>query len=75
VEVVLSENKIEVPVFDVKRMKCRLQVNDGDFIAVGGMLPAEPPKDARFVPWMKSSSESDGKNFVALIQVKAAASD
>ncbi|HEY1123605.1 MAG TPA: hypothetical protein VGE67_18450 [Haloferula sp.] len=75
VEVVLSENRIEMPVFDMKRMKCSLRVNDGDFIAVGGMTPAEPPRDARFVPWGTRAPESDGKNFVALIQVKAAASE
>jgi hypothetical protein len=75
VEVVLTENRIEMPVFDVKRMNCRLQVNDGDFIAIGGMMPGEPLKDPRFSSWKGGSPESTRKNFVALIQVKAAASE
>ena len=75
VEVVLTENRIEMPVFDVKKMNCHVQVNDGDFIAVGGMMPGEPQKDPRFAPWKRGSPESVGKNFVALIQVKVAASE
>lgn len=75
VEVTLSENRIEMPVFDVKRVKTTLLVNDGDFIAVGGMKPGEPVKDARFAPWKGGSPEAAGRNFVALIQVKAAASE
>lgn len=76
VEVVLTENRIEMPVFDVKKVSCQVQVNDGDFIAVGGMLPGEQLKDARIERWKdKGSPESSAKNFVALIQVKAATSD
>lgn len=75
VEVVLSENRIEMPVFDVKRMSCRLQVNDGDYIVIGGMMPSTPPDDARFAPWKGGGPESAGKNFVALVQVKAGVSE
>jgi Flp pilus assembly secretin CpaC len=70
VEVTLSENRIEMPVFDVKQLKTRLRVNDGDFIAVGGMMPGTPPKDPRFAAWKNAGPESGEKNFVALIQVK-----
>jgi hypothetical protein len=75
VEVILSENRIEMPVFDVKRLNCRVQVNDGDFIAVGGMMPGEPSKEPRFAPWKDGSPEASAKNFVALIQVKSVVSD
>ncbi|RYD62974.1 MAG: hypothetical protein EOP83_13250 [Verrucomicrobiaceae bacterium] len=75
VEVALTENRIEMPVFDVKKVNCQVEVNDGDFIAIGGMMPGEKPKDARFKPWKGGSPESIGKNFVALIQVKVAPSD
>ena len=75
VEVTLSENRIEMPVFDVKRVTSTLLVNDGDFIAVGGMKPGGSLKDARFAPWKDGSPEAAGTNFVALIQVKAVASE
>jgi hypothetical protein len=75
VEVVLTENRIEMPVFDVKRVTSTVQVNDGDFIAVGGMRPGESSKDPRFAPWKDGSPEASAKNFVALIQVKAVASE
>ena len=75
VEVTLSENRIEMPVFDVKRVTSTVLVNDGDFIAVGGMKPGEALKDARFAPWKDGTPEAAAKNFVALIQVKAAASE
>ena len=75
VEVVLAENRIEMPVFDVKRVTTMVLVNDGDFIAVGGMKPGEPPKDPRFSPWKGGGPEAAAKNFVALIQVKATASE
>jgi len=69
VEVVLSDNRIEMPVFDVKRFSSRVKVRDGDFIAVGGMMPAKAPEDSRFQPWKGGAPESVGRNFVALIQV------
>ncbi|MEK7951114.1 hypothetical protein [Luteolibacter soli] len=75
VDVVLTENRIEMPVFDVKKMSSSVLVNDGDFIAMGGMMPDEAVKDARFSSWKGGSAESVGKNFVALIQVKAEASE
>ena len=74
VEVTLTENRIEMPVFDVKRVTQTVQVNDGDFIAVGGMKPGEPLKDPRFAPWKGAGPEAGAKNFVALIQVSVVAS-
>lgn len=71
VDVTLSENRIEMPVFDARRLHCNVRVIDGDFIALGGMMPGKPPKDPRFQPWKGGSPESNGKNFVALIQVKS----
>lgn len=75
VEVVLSDNRIEMPVFDVKRFNSRVKVGDGDFIAVGGMMPAKAPQDFRFQPSKSVALESAGKNFVALIQVGSATAE
>ena len=71
VEVTLSENRIEMPVFDVKRFNGRVKVREGDFIAVGGMMPGKAPKQYGFQPWKGGPPESNEKNFVALLQVKA----
>ena len=75
VEVVLSDNRIEMPVFDVKRFNSRVTVRDGDFIAVGGMMPAKAPEDSRFQSSKGVAPESAGRNFVALIQVGSASAD
>jgi hypothetical protein len=75
VEVVLTENRIEMPVFDIKRVTSTVLVNDGDFIAIGGMKPGEAAMDPRIQPWKGGTPEAAAKNFVALIQVKAVASE
>lgn len=72
VNVTLSENRIEMPVFDMKRVTTSLRVKDGEFIAIGGMMPGKEPEDRRFQPWQGGSPEAAGRNFVALIQVTAA---
>ncbi|MCW1926497.1 type II and III secretion system protein [Luteolibacter arcticus] len=74
-EVTLSENRIEMPVFDVRQVTRTVLVNDGDFMAVGGMMPAGSPEDLKFEKWKGGSPESCGKNFVALIQVNAVAAE
>ena len=69
VDVTLTENRIEMPVFDVKRLQTAVRVSEGDFIAVGGFIPNTPPGKADFEAWAAGSPETAGRPFVALIQV------
>lgn len=41
VDVTITENRIEMPVFDVKRLASKLTLSDGHYVAIGG-LRAEP---------------------------------
>lgn len=68
-EVTLTENRIEMPVFDVKSLKTAVRVRDGDFIAVGGFVPDTRAEKADFEAWEGASPETTGRPFVALIQV------
>lgn len=69
VDVTLTENRIEMPVFDVKRLQTAVRVSDGDFIAVGGFIPNPSPRQRGFESWEGESPETAGRPFVALIQV------
>ena len=74
VKVVQSENQIEMPVFDKKAASAEIYVNDGDFIALSGFMPNDPPETKEFVAWAVTAAnapESGGGNFVALIQVRS----
>ena len=70
-EVTLTENRIEMPVFDMKSLQTGLLVNDGDFIAVGGFAPDARTGPAGFSPAKDSPPLTSGRNFVALIQVRS----
>ncbi len=73
VEVQLTENRIEMPVFDVRQVRSRIMVKDGDFIAVGGLMPNNPQGTPNFNAWKGAKKGATGQNFVALIQVRAKA--
>lgn len=70
VEVVVSENRIEMPVFDVKRTQAELRVDDGDFIALSGFRPEERGEMPNFTPSNPAQPEFSGRDFVALVRIR-----
>ena len=72
VDIVVTENRIEMPLFDVRTAKAEILVNEGDFIAISGFYPIERGELENFTPANADEPEFSGENFVALIQVGSA---
>lgn len=68
-EVVLFENRIDMPVFHRSEVKGALLVNEGDFIAIDGFRAESPTDNDRFEAHQPFDPLTGGGNFVALIQV------
>lgn len=68
-QIVLSENRIEMPVFDMKNLKSGVLVKEGEFLAIGGFVPATSLDHSKFEPSDGLAPESSPRPFVALIQV------
>ncbi|WP_226895663.1 hypothetical protein [Luteolibacter marinus] len=71
IEVTLSENRIEMPVFDVKTLKTGIIVNDGDYVAIDGIVANTSTDWPGFSASPDADGLTSGANLVALIQVKA----
>lgn len=75
-QVVMTENRIEMPVFSSMAMKSSLRLKSGDFIVINcpqfqsaeQLSPSGKGKPV-FEAW-KGEPASAGKNFIALIQVR-----
>ena len=74
VQVVLTENKIEQPVFGTKRLSSRVTLSNGHYLAVGGMRSdTQKSLDARTRPGPVHADRGleHDKNLFALIKVTA----
>lgn len=75
VEVTITENRIEMPVFKVKRIASNVTLRAGQFVAIGGLI-SDPQPDLDKLTRKSASSlpglpDSEDKNIFILIQVEA----
>lgn len=66
----LSENRIDMPVFDLKSVLGTLEIEDGHFIALDGFVPDPPAKDKRFSPQGGAETSTGGDAMIALVRVR-----
>jgi len=70
VDVVLTENRIEQPVFDTRRLSTTLTLTDGHYVALGGLKPPSNFDHLTRKP-ERGVDPNASRNFFALIKVKA----
>lgn len=67
VDVVVTENRIEMPVFDQKRLASKVSLQSGHYLALGGLSADLPPSIDSLSPAQRKDLKSGETLFVVIL--------
>ena len=68
IEVVVTENRIDMPLFDVNKLSSKVSLKSGQYLAIGGLSADEHPAFEHLTAW-QSKNLKGVKNLFVLIRV------